>query len=123
MQKQIFRMEKDRSYIMKLLRSYKPEHIRITEKTVHKIEYVHGVEIEEIKANLMNLGNLENVEEQPSRHKNQKTFQLIFKKSSKGRLFVVITVNMDSDTIFLVTAFETNKKLEKLIKRGRIRRL
>ncbi|MBI2232921.1 MAG: hypothetical protein HYU56_03290 [Candidatus Aenigmarchaeota archaeon] len=116
-------MEKDRNYVIKLLHSCKPEQIRITEKTSHKIQHVHGVKLEEVKSKLLDLEHLESVEEQPARHESQRTFQLIFKKSSKKRLFVVITENTESGTIFLVTAFETSKKLEKLIKRGKIRRL
>ena len=116
-------MEVDRNYILKLLKSHRPEQIKITEKTAYKIENVHDIKIEEVKNRLSNPKDLESVEEQPSRHESQRTFQLIFRKSSKKSLFVIITENKDSGTLFLVTAFETSKKLEKLIKRGRIRRL
>ena|SRR3989344_3090584 len=116
-------MEVDRNYVIKLLKSYKPEKIKLTDKTAYKIENVHRVKIEEVKKHLSNPEDLESVEEQLARHEKQRTFQLIFKKSSKKRLVIVITENVDSGMLFIVTAFETSKKLEKLIKRGRIRRL
>ena len=116
-------MEGYHNYIKRLLKSRKLDQIKITDKTAYKIENVHGIKVEEVKKHLSNPEDLESVEEQTARHEKQRTFQLIFKKSSKKRLVIVITENMDSDMLFIVTAFETSKKLEKLIKRGRIRRL
>ena len=105
----------DVGYVKNLLKNIGKELIITSDKVKLKIEITHGLKFDDIANQLLNPKALEAVEEQPSRTDNERTFRLIFKKSSQKRLCIVITEKPDG-TIFVVTAFESSKKLDKLVR-------
>lgn len=106
----------------KLLRNTKPERFKISGSVRFKIERIHGVPVEDVLSSLQNPGSLICIEQQPSREPHDETYGLVFEKSRSRKLFIVITYKTLKDLIFIVTAFSTSKKLEKLIKRPKIRK-
>ncbi len=106
----------------KLLRNTKPERFKISDSVKFKIERIHQVRMEDVIRNLQNPDGLTCIEQQPSREPHDETYGLVFEKSRSRKLFVVITYKILKDTIFIVTAFYSSKKLEKLIKRPKIRK-
>lgn len=108
--------------IKKLLRSIKPERIKISSKVRFKIERLHEIKIEEIIKNLRNPELLVSIEKQPSRRPHDETYALVFELSKRKKLFVVITYKTLKKKIYIVTAYYSTKKLEKLIKRVKPRR-
>ncbi|MCD6496605.1 MAG: hypothetical protein J7K54_05010 [Candidatus Aenigmarchaeota archaeon] len=107
--------------IKKLLRKIKPERIKTSDKVRFKIENVHRVELRTVLENLENPKLLKSVEEQPSRRPHDKTYGLLFELTKRKILFVVITYKVLQNKIYLVTAFPSNKKIEKIIKKAKIR--
>ena len=108
--------------IKKLLRNITPEKVKISGNVRFKIEKIHGVRIKDVMKNLLNPELLIDIEEQPSRRPHDKTYGLLFEISKRKKLFVVITYKTLENKIYLVTAYPSNKKVEKLIKKPKIRR-
>jgi len=108
--------------IKKLLSNAKPEKFKISDSVRFKIERIHGVPVEDVMRNLQNPDSLICIEEQPSREPHDETYGLVFEKSKNRKLFIVITYKTLKDVIFIVTAFSTSKKLEKLIKNPKVRK-
>ena len=106
----------------KLLRNAKPERFKISDSVKFKIERIHQVRTEDVMNCLQNPDGLICIEQQPSREAHDETYGLVFEKSRSRKLFVVITYKILKDIIFIVTAFYSSKKLEKLIKRPKIRK-
>lgn len=106
----------------KLLRTIKPERVRMSPNVRMKIEKIHNVQPQEVLENLQNPDNLVFMEQQPSRAPHDETYGLVFEKSKSRRLFIVVTYKALEKIIFIVTAYSTSKKLERLIKRQKIRR-
>lgn len=104
------------------LRKVKPERIKISSKVRFKVEHVHGVNLETVMKNLENPVLLKEVEEQQSRRSQDQTYGLLFEPTKRKKLFVVITSKRLEKKLYLVTAFPSTKKAEKLIKRPKIRR-
>lgn len=109
-------------YIINLLKKYREDQIKVTDQTRDKIENGHKISIKEVIDHISNPEGLEGFEEQEARREKQRTFMLVFKKSSQKKLCIVITENLGENMLFVVTAFESSKKLERLIKRGKMRR-
>ncbi|NOX71080.1 MAG: hypothetical protein GXO64_00050 [Candidatus Micrarchaeota archaeon] len=105
----------------KLLKNIKDERIKISSKIRFKIENIHGVKIEDVLKNLRNPDSLISVDEQPSRRPHDKTYGLVFEITKRKRLFVVVTYKTLKNKLYIVTAFTTTKKMEKLIKKPKIR--
>lgn len=60
------------------------------------------------------------VEAQQSRNPNDKTFRLAFGESKDKTLVAVIRKRSIENDVFIVTAFSSSKKLEKLIRKHRV---
>jgi uncharacterized DUF497 family protein len=108
-------------HVAKLLKNATERNITTSDKVRLKIQMLHGLDFEEIVKHLLDQEALEASEEQESRNENERIFRLIFRLSSQKRLCVVITEKSDG-MIFVVTAFVSSKKLDKLIKTQTIRR-
>ena len=107
--------------IKKLLRRIKPERIKISNKVRFKIESVYGIKVKDVIENMRNPCMLKHVEEQPSRKPHDETYSLVFELSKRRKLFVVITYKTLENKIYIVTAYQSTKKIEKLIRKPRIR--
>ena len=107
--------------IKKLLRKTKEERIKVSNNVRFKIENVHGVKVKDIIENLRKPYLLKGIEEQPSRGSHDKTYGLLFELTKRRRLFVVITYKTLENKIYIVTGYPSTKKMEKLIKRPKIR--
>ncbi|HIG97254.1 MAG TPA: hypothetical protein HA230_02815 [Candidatus Aenigmarchaeota archaeon] len=112
----------DIKYIINLLKDYREDQIKVTNETRDKIENGHKISIKEVIGHLLNPESMKGFEEQEARREHQRTFMLVFKKSSQKKLCIVVTENLDTDTLFVVTAFESSKRIDRLIKKGRMRR-
>lgn len=108
---------------MKKLLKKKYKRIKISSKVKRKIEKIHRVKIEDVLENLKNPFLLEEIEEQPARRSHDKTYKLLFKISKRKRLFIVVTFKFNKNKIFVVTALKSTKKIEKLIKKPKVKRV
>ena len=64
---------------------------------------------------------LTEIEEQESRNRHDETYGLLFEITKRKRMFVVITYKTNDNKIYIVTAYPSTKRVEKLIKRPKIR--
>jgi len=110
-------MEMNRiKYLIKQKRIIIKGHIK------EKIEKQHLVDIDVVKSNLEKPKNLIGVEEQVARYKHDKTYKLCFKLSGRKKLIVIITYKKLKNRIYVVTAFITKKKMDRLIKLPKVKR-
>lgn len=106
----------DVSNIRKLLESTPPEKIILRDHIKSKIENFHKLPVDSVFHHLRNPENLLLVQEQEPLQPGSRTFRLIFKESESKKIVIVITEKPDKE-IFIVTAFPSTKKAEKLIKK------
>lgn len=111
----------DIGYIQKLLVNTQSEKIILTDKVKLKIE-IHGLTAENVLAHLKTPKNLLLVQGQEARRQSDRTFRLIFKESENKKIIVVVTEKVPEKEIYIVTAFPSTKKAEKLIRKQQIRR-
>lgn len=110
----------DAEKIKELLQVIKPENIIITDKVRFKVENIHKVNLDEALRNLNNPESLIEAENQPTRRPLDETYKLVFSLSERKKLVMVITYKPVETKIYIVTAFHSTKKMDKLIKRHRI---
>jgi hypothetical protein len=108
--------------VKSLLRNTRPERFKVKQSIRYKIENIHGVSINEVLSNLRGPNSLVEVETQPSRRKHDETYKLYFEISKRKRLIVVITNKSLKRQVFVVTAFHTTKKMDKLVKKLKAKR-
>jgi len=107
--------------IKKLLRKTRPERIKVSDVIRNKIENIHYIKISDVISHLTNPIKLKHVETQPSRNPHDETYGLLFEITKRKRLFIVITYKSLENKIYIVTAFPTTKRIERIIKKPRIR--
>ncbi|MBI4154302.1 hypothetical protein HY501_03120 [Candidatus Woesearchaeota archaeon] len=106
----------------KFLRNIDPQKFKVSSHVRRKIEKGHMIAMEEVFRNLKQPDMLIGIEEQESRRPHESTYGLLFQKSKRRGLFVVITHKTLKKKTYIVTAFPTDKKLKRLIKGPRLRR-
>ena len=107
--------------IKKLLKNMKHERVKASDVVRNKIEKIHRIKMSVVLENLANPVKLRHIERQPSRRPHDETYGLLFDLTKRRRLFIVITYKSLENKIYIVTAFPSTKRLEKLIKKPRIR--
>lgn len=103
-------------YIKNLLRN-NIHKIKISGKIKGKIEKKHGLFIEKVMSCLNDPKGLIAVEKGVPRRAHDEPYDLIFRKSRNRRIFIVILHRTLRKDLFLVTAFESSKEYEQLLKR------
>ncbi len=103
-------------FIKNLLRS-NIHKIKISGKILGKIEKKHGISIEEVMSCLNDSRDLIAVKKGVPRRVHDEPYDLIFRKSRNRSIFVVILHRTLKKDLFLVTAFESSKAYEQLLKK------
>ena len=106
----------DVSYIRELLKNTPEEKIILRDRIKSKIEDFHKLPTDSVFHHLKNPENLIIVQEQEPLQTDSRTFRLIFKESESKKIVIVITEKPDKE-IFIVTAFPSTKKAEKLTRK------
>ena len=89
---------------------------------IQNMEEEDNQDMEEVMRHLQNPDMMLDAEPQVSRNVHDETYALCFELSKRKTLFVVITYKTLENKIFIVTAFHSSKKLDKLIRKNKIGR-
>lgn len=102
-------------YVKNILRNNSHK-LKVSGAIKGKIENKHGLSMNLVMSHLINPDNLIAVEKGIPRRVHDEPYNLIFQQGKRSRIFVVILYRSLKKDLFLVTAFESSKEYEQLLK-------
>ncbi len=108
-------------YIKKLLRKAGKDNFKLKSHLQYKIEKIHNVSMDEVWDNLYNPVNLVKVKTYMARSKHDESYRIYFRINKRKKLVVGITYKKLKNRIYIITAYHTTRKTDRLIRKAKPR--